>query len=81
MTQPTPDYSIHFRLAPNGKVETWTTPDIKNTLAATHMAAIKQGKPGLGAAFDYLVACIGTIQRLSKGVKSSLLWTPNDYRD
>ena len=80
-----PDFSLHFRTTERGGVEMWTTPEITESMAAYHMAQIKAGQQGYGPAFNYLVACLGTAQRRSKGmdhaaeqdVKSSLIWTPD----
>ena len=80
MPERTPDYSLHFRLDPSGKVETWTTPNITQMTAAEHIAALKVDGQGKGAAFSYLVACIGTCLKLSKGFKPSLLYLPDNFR-
>lgn len=80
MPERTPDYSLHFKLHPNGSVETWTTPIITQMTGAEHLAQMKVDGRGKGAAFSYLVACIGTCLKLSKGFKPNLLYSLSDYK-
>lgn len=66
-----------------GKVKMEVTPPVDQATAASHIAKLKVDGIGHGEAFGYVIACLDTMMRRSKGIgpteqaRPSILWTPD----